>query len=308
MNCSVVVPVYNGESTLNDLVHRIEKTLTGTADSFEIILVNDGSPDQSWQLIQELSKEHPCVVGINLMRNYGQHNATLCGIRAARYDVTVTMDDDLQHPPEEIPKLIEKLHEGYDVVYGAPQKMPQNFFRNLITKYTKILLAFVMGVPSVRDISAFRLFRTSLSKAFENFQSPDVIIDVLLSWGTTRFVSTKVNIERPFEKRSHYNFLSLLKAAILILTGYSTAPLRLASIIGFAMTIMGMAILIYILILYFSVGSIPGFPFLASIIAIFSGAQLFTLGIFGEYLARIFNRSVDRPLYVISDVTGRDKK
>lgn len=308
MNISVVVPVYNGAGTLDALVQRLGEVLPKVADVFELVLVNDGSPDQSWDVITRLAETNRWVQGINLMRNYGQHNATLCGIRAARYDVTITMDDDLQHPPEEIPMLLKKLNEGYDVVYGAPRKMTQTFFRNLITKYTKILLALVMGVPTVRDISAFRLLRTSLRKAFEDFQSPDVIIDVLLSWGTSRFASIKVKIDKPFERRSNYTFLSLFRASILILTGYSTAPLRLASIIGFAMTIMGIAILIYILILYFSVGSIPGFPFLASIIALFSGAHLFTLGIFGEYLARIFNRTVDRPVYVISDVIGKDKK
>jgi undecaprenyl-phosphate 4-deoxy-4-formamido-L-arabinose transferase len=238
------------------------------------------------------------------MRNYGQHNATLCGVREARYEVTITMDQDLQHPPEEIPVLLEGLDNGFDVVYGAPKRLPQGFFRNLLTANIKCLLARVMGVPSVKNISAFRAFRTDLRNAFANFQSPTLIIDVLLSWGTTRFTSVQVGIEKP-EARSNYRFSALVKAAVLILTGYSTAPLRLASWVGFLMTIFGFGVFVYVVIVSFMEGSVPGFPFLASIIALFSGAQLFALGIFGEYLARIFDRSMDRPAYVIHETAGK---
>src|SRR5574340_65465 len=141
MNCSIVIPVYRGERTLDPLVERLAKALPALADSYEVILVNDCSPDGSWARIERLAREHPWVVGINLMRNYGQHNATLCGVRAARYEITVTMDDDLQHPPEEIHRLIAGLNDGCDVVYGAPRKLPQGFWRNQITKLTKRLLA-----------------------------------------------------------------------------------------------------------------------------------------------------------------------
>src|SRR5262249_17894592 len=152
------------------------------------------------------------VAGIKLMRNYGQHNATLCGVRAARYEITVTMDEDLQHPPEQIAVLLVKLNEGYDVVYGAPCVLPQGFWRNQMTKYTKRLLAWVMGVPSVRDISAFRAFRTCLREAFSNFQSPTLTLDVLLSWGTTRFTSEQVAIASA-DRPSSYNFWSLFRQA-----------------------------------------------------------------------------------------------
>jgi glycosyltransferase involved in cell wall biosynthesis len=228
-------------------------------------------------------------------------------VRAARYEIIVTMDDDLQHPPEELHYLFAKLNEGFDVVYGAPCRLPQGVLRNWMTKTIKILLADVMGVQSVRNISAFRAFRAHLRDAFLNFQSPSFMLDVLLSWGTSRFTSVQVNI-KPSDGRSNYNCFALVKVAILILTGYSTAPLRLASWVGFGMTLFGVAIFIYVLTVYFSVGSLPGFPFLASIISLFSGAQLFTLGIFGEYLARMFERSMDRPPYVIAGRVGGEGK
>jgi hypothetical protein len=172
-----------------------------------------------------------------------------------------------------------------------------------MTRNIKTILAGVMGIPSVRNISAFRVFRTELREAFHDFCSPSLTLDVLLSWGTTRFTSMTVNI--PPAERSNYNFISLFKAAMLILTGYSTAPLRLASWLGFIMTLFGAGVFVYVLFIYFNLGSLPGFPFLASIISLFGGAQLLMLGIFGEYLARMFDRSMDRPPYVIARRTGR---
>jgi glycosyltransferase involved in cell wall biosynthesis len=307
MNVSIVIPVYRGEQTIEPLVERLGKVLSSMADAFEVVLVNDDSPDNSWEVIERLAARFSWVEGIRLMRNYGQHNATLCGVRAARYEITVTMDDDLQHPPEELHHLFAKLNKGFDVVYGAPYRLPQGVLRNWMTKAIKTLLANVMGIPSVRNISAFRVFRSYLRDAFTNFHSPNLTLDVLLSWGTSRFTSVQVNIEPP-KGLSNYNFFELLRATVLILTGYSTAPLRLASWIGFAMTFFGTAIFVYVLIIYFSVGSLPGFPFLASIISLFSGAQLFTLGIFGEYLARMFDRSMERPPYVIAGRVGGEGK
>ena len=151
--------------------------------------------------------------------------------------------------------------------------------------------------------AAFRAFRTSLRDAFSNFQSPTLTLDVLLSWGTTRFTSVPADIRHA--EHSNYSFGALIRAALLILTGYSTRPLRFASWIGFAMTVFGFFVFVYVLFIYFSVGSLPGFRFLASIVALFSGAQLFALGIFGEYLARMFDRSMDRPTYVIYETVEK---
>jgi len=305
MKCSVVIPVYRGGQTLSPLLERLSVTLPKVFDSYEVILVDDGSPDHSWDVIKMITDKYKFAYGIHLMRNYGQHNATLCGVRAARYELIVTMDQDLQHPPEEIQVLLAKLDEGFDVVYGAPKILPQGFVRNLLTSKTKLILANVMGVPSVRNVSAFRLFRADLRDAFVNFQSPALILDVLLSWGTTRFTYVQVNIAPA--KSSNYNFFTLVKAALLILTGYSTLPLRFASFIGFFLTLFGFGVFVYVIFVYLTLGSLPGFPFLASIIALFSGAQMFTLGIFGEYLARIFDRNMDRPPYVIKEGIGEKK-
>lgn len=304
MNVSVVVPVYNGSDSLPLLVDEVEKVLPDITDAFELVLVNDGSPDLSWQVIDELAQKHPWVRGIDLMRNYGQHNATLCGVREAHYEVIVTMDDDLQNPPREIPKLLEKLAEGYDVVYGVARKRQQAWWKNLASVVIKRAIAYVMGLRTVRDIGAFKAFRAGLRKSFEDFNSPDVLVDVLLSWGTSRFASVTVDEAPRTVGKSNYNLFKLVKVSLLVLTSYTTIPLRFASIIGFLFTLIGMGVLIYVLVIYFTAGSVPGFPFLASTIIIFSGVQLFALGIIGEYLARVFERTGGRHTYVIGRTTS----
>ena len=302
---SVVIPVYNSQDTLDELLERLASTLPTLAEQFEVILVNDGSRDRSWETISRLSQEYAWVHGINLMRNYGQHNAVLCGVRQAQYALLVTMDDDLQHPPEEIHKLLEKLDDGYDVVYGIPMKQTHSWWRNFITVLIRRLLAYIMGVKSIRDFASFRAFRTVLRNAFANYQNPNVILDVLLSWGTARFANAIVNETPRTVGRSNYNFIKLVQYTLVVLTGFSTVPLRFTSMLGFLFTLVGIAIFLYVLAIYFLLGSIPGFPFLASIIAIFSGTQMFALGIMGEYLARIFDRSMDRPPYVIGGTTSQ---
>jgi glycosyltransferase involved in cell wall biosynthesis len=296
---SVVIPVYNGSDTLALLVEQLLQVLPSISNPFEIILINDGSPDDSWQVIQQLAQTNPSIRGFNMMRNYGQHNALLCGIRNARMEVIITMDDDLQHPPSEIPKLIAKLQEGYDVVYGCPDKLPHSIMRNFFSRFTKKLLATVMGVKTVKELSAFRAIRTDIRKAFANYNNAGVIIDALLAWGTTSFASITVHEDPRTIGHSNYNFFNLASQAFLILTGFSTIPLRFASWMGFILTMVGIVIFVYVVIIYWTVGSIPGFPFLSSMISIFSGAQLFALGIFGEYLSRIFDASMKRPVYII---------
>lgn len=298
---SVIVPVYNSEKTLPELTQRLASALGKISNQYEILLVNDGSRDNSWDVIQKLMKKNAAIKGLNLMRNYGQHNALLCGIRAAQYEVIVTLDDDLQHPPEEIWKLLEELDKGYDVVYGLPQKLVHSLWRNFSSKASKYFLAKVLGINRIKYMSAFRAFKTDLRRSFESFNSSNVIIDALLTWGTENFGTVEVvEQERPVG-RSNYNLSKLVKLGMIALTGFSTIPLKFASLLGFILTIFGILVLIYVVGRYLLEGSIPGFPFLASIITIFSGAQLFTLGIFGEYLSRVFNRSMNYPAYVLAD-------
>ncbi|HOY63309.1 MAG TPA: glycosyltransferase family 2 protein, partial [bacterium] len=164
---SVVVPVYNSEGMIRTLVERARAALDSIGREYELILVNDGSADGSWKKIREAAAEHGWITGINLMRNYGQHNALLCGVRKAQYSVTVTMDDDLQHPPEEIRKLIDKLDEGFDVVYGRPVVSKHSASRKLASRLIRLILRKATAERAASEASAFRAFRTVLRDAFE---------------------------------------------------------------------------------------------------------------------------------------------
>ena len=303
---SVIVPVYRSETLLPELVARLGDVLATLSPNYELILVNDCSPDNCWEIISQLLRKHAWIRGINLMRNYGQHNALLCGIRAAQYAVIVTMDDDLQHPPEEIPKLLAVLSQGYDVVYGTPEQEQHGLGRDLASLATKMALRNVIGAEIARQVSAFRAFRKQVTSAFRQYEGSFVSIDVLLTWGTNRFAATKVHHEPRRQGESGYTFRKLATHSMNMMTGFSTVPLQFASIVGFFFTLFGIGVLFYVVIRYFLSGdAVPGFPFLASIIAIFSGAQLFALGIIGEYLARMHFRMMDRPSYAVREIIGK---
>lgn len=302
---SVVVPVYRSAPTIRELVRRLTEVLEATGEPYELILVEDCSPDASWAEISAISKDVPAARGIRLSRNYGQHNALLCGIRSARFDRTVTLDDDLQNPPEEIPVLLERLGPDTDVVYGTPIAEAHGFMRDMASRVTKIALQEAMGAEVARNVSTFRAFRTRLRDAFQAYRGPHVSIDVLLTWGTTRFAHVPVRHERRRVGESGYTFRKLLNHALNMATGFSTLPLQVASFIGFVFTVIGTLILAYVLVSYLTNGpdNVPGFAFLASIVTIFSGAQLFALGIIGEYLARMHFRAMDRPTYLVRQAT-----
>lgn len=301
---SVVVPVFKGALTLPTLVSELIKVLSPAYSRFEVVLVNDGSPDHTWEVIRELVQNHREVRGISLMRNYGQHNALLCGIRAARYRTVVTMDDDLQNPPQEVVRLLGKLAEGYDVVYGVPEHEQHGFWRNLASQVTKVILRDAMGAETAGHVSAFRAFRTQIRDAFQHYQGPFVSIDVLLTWATTRFSMLRVRHNPRTTGASGYTLRRLMAHALNMMTGFSVLPLQLASIIGFAFAFVGILVLSFVLGRYLLEGSpVPGFPFLASIIAIFSGAQLFALGIIGEYLARMHFHAMAHPAYIVRATT-----
>lgn len=304
---SVVVPVYQAAATIDELVARLTDVLRSLGIDHEIVLVNDGSTDESWKHIEALAAEQTAVRGINLFRNFGQHNALLAGVRSARHEIVVTLDDDLQHPPEEIARLLGALTDNVDVVYGAPERNNQPMFRRWASFLTRVALSKVMGVAAGRNVSAFRAFRTQLRDAFEDFSLPEFSLDVLLSWGTQRFTVVTVRHASRKTGESNYSMRSLLRHMVNMVIGFSAAPLRVASILGFFSVGVGIGLLLYVLVNYLVVGtSVPGFAFIAASVATFSGVQLFVLGVIGEYLAKMFQRSMGRPTYTVRTTT-RDR-
>jgi undecaprenyl-phosphate 4-deoxy-4-formamido-L-arabinose transferase len=305
---SIVIPCYRSEQSLPLLIQRIHQAMSAAEAPFEVVLVEDGSPDATWKVIRELACQYSFIRGFRLMRNYGQHNALLCGIPAARGETIVTLDDDLQNPPEEIPRLLEKFNEGYDVVYGTPQQEVHGFLRDVASQVTKLVLQKSMGAATARNISAYRVFRTRLRDAFAEYRGAFVSIDVLLTWGGARFTAIPVKNALRSMGVSNYSLYKLISHALHLMTVFGPAPLQLASLLGFLFTLVGGATFLYVIGSYLVRGSpVQGFPFLASAIAIFSGVQLFALGVIGEYLARIHARTIDRPSFAVESTTDEEK-
>ena len=306
---SIIVPVYNGEATLSELTDRIEAALKPHVELFEIIFVNDGSNDDSWNVILELADQKDYVRGYNLMTNFGQHNALLAGINKAQYKVMITIDDDLQHPPEEIPRLLKTLCDGYDVVYGRPKRKSQNLWRKISSKILKTVLKVVLGAKMGEQSSAFRAFRSELTRGFKKFNDAQLAIDVLLSWSAARVTHIRVEHNPRQNGNSGYTFRKLATLAFNMLTGYSILPLRIASGLGFITAFFGLGLFFYVVIQRLvETNYVPGFTFIAAETALFAGLQLFSIGIIGEYIARLHFRTMGKPPYVIRDEVGEPQK
>jgi undecaprenyl-phosphate 4-deoxy-4-formamido-L-arabinose transferase len=245
---------------------------------------------------------------MNFTRNFGQHNALLAGIRSAAKKIIVTMDDDLQHPPEEIPKLLEKIEEGFDIVYGVPSARKHSFWRNWASQITRKILKN-SGGANVQQFSPFRAFRASIfMSTFKEYRAPFIWVDVLLGRVTAQVATVEIDQESRQVGKSNYTFGKLIFQAVTLITGFSVFPLRLATWAGFVFIFLGFILLGFVVARFFIDGRIvPGFSFLATTVTIFSGVQLFTLGIIGEYLARAYMVIMDYPSYVVRSVVRGDQ-
>jgi len=252
-----------------------------------------------------LSSKYPWVRGIRLGRNSGQHAALLAGVRAATNPLTVTIDDDLQNPPEEIPKLIETIQRtGADVVYGVPLDPAHAGWRNGSGWLVRKSMKAVLGVKEVVHMSSFRIFRTDLRNAFDVRVGPGVSLDALLAWGASNFQTVTVEHTPRQVGKSNYSLRKLWRFAIDTITGYTTVPLHAVSALGFITAIIGIILMIGFVLVPFARGiSVQGFPFLASTIILFSGIQLITLGVVSEYLAKMHFRIMNKPEYVVAEET-----
>ena len=301
LGVSLVCPVYCSAQTLRILVDEICTCLNGT-HKFEILLIDDRSTDSSWLEILQISKENSTVRGIRLGRNVGQHGALLAGIRSARFDKIVTIDDDLQNPPSEVIKLVQALDSNGGVVYGVSTDVKQKLWRKASSIGAKQLFKKFLGFDSAVKISSFRAFETNLRNAFSGEIGPSVSIDSLLTWSTSTFCSIDVQHHPRLQGKSHYSFRKLVRFMIDTATGYSVVPLRLATTLGSIVTILGFVMFLWVTLRPLLTGvSVPGFPLLAASLAIFSGTQLLVLGILGEYIGKMHFRVMNKPSYVIVD-------
>jgi glycosyltransferase involved in cell wall biosynthesis len=302
---SIVIPVYRSAETLPELVGRASRVLDRLPGPSEILLVNDGSPDSSWEVIGSLAAAQPRLRGINLMKNYGQHSALLAGIMASRGGMIVTLDDDLQTPPEEIPRLLDELNKGFDLVYGVREREQHGVLRNACSVGIKWALSRLLGVEAAKAMTSFRIFRSELRRAFDGRVGTRVFLDALLCWGTSRIGSVVVVHRRRDGGNSGYSMRRLAGHAVSMITSFSHVPLQIAGYLGLATTLLGLALLVYVLGAFVVDGRVvPGFTFLAAALILFSGVQLFVLGVMGEYLAAMHQRLMGAPSYVIREEIG----
>lgn len=300
---SVVVPVYNSERGLQKLSQEVLENLKGIA-SLELILVDDRSRDSSWLEISKLCASDKRIRGIRLSRNFGQHNATLAGIRRASNKFILTLDDDLQFSPGDF-KILEKtmIHKSADLVYGQPKEINQKKYRKFISGFTRRFLLYAIGAVPGNPPSSFRLFRADLREGFSSHSGPVVSVDALLLWSTSNVSSTTVNHSPRFIGKSNYSPLKLLRHAVEVVTSFTAAPLKWVSIIGVAVSLFSFLLLVFIITsATLNSETVPGFPTLAASIAFFAGVQLVLLGVLAEYLSQIHFRVMGKPSYSIDEV------
>jgi undecaprenyl-phosphate 4-deoxy-4-formamido-L-arabinose transferase len=302
---SIVVPVYNGAATLPELAERCAKACVAANHPYELILVNDGSRDNSWAVIEGLAARDPAVRGVDLMRNFGQHNAVLAGVRAAANDVIVTIDDDLQHPPESIPMLLDALRPGCDLVYGTPLRQQHSRWRNATAVASKSILRVLGGWGAADRVTDFRAFRTRLRDGFADFSAPSVSFDALLAWTTQSIAYVPVEHHPRRVGASNYRLSSLSEYAATMATTFSLRPLRLATFAGGLCAFGGAAGMVGLAIRDAVTGdALLGPGFVVALIVFFAGLQLLAVGVLGEYVGRAHQRLIAKPTYVVRSTVG----
>ncbi len=308
VDVSVVIPVYHSAAMLPALHARLVKVLAALGRSFEIVLVDDGSLDDSWRVLGQLQRQDPeHVVAIQLMRNFGQHNALMCGFRQARGRYIVTMDDDLQHPPEELPKLLEAIEASdLDLVYGAYDRKQHAAARNIPSRivnwfYRQVFQATV-------SVTAFRILRRELLETILPYSLNFTFIDGLLAWNTRRAGEVTVAHHPRAQGRSGYRLGKLLTLALNLFTNFSLVPLQFVSFCGVGAAIGGMVLGCYFLCQYLLGGiTVPGYASTIVSILVLGGLQLLGLGIMGEYVGRLHLNVNRKPQYSVRQVLAGER-
>jgi len=302
---SIVVPVYNSAPTLRLLLERLVGTLDGLTDAYEIILVDDGSRDESWKMLQSLrARFGNHMVAIQLMRNYGQHNTLMCGLGVARGEYVVTMDDDLQNPPEEIPKLLNHIkYHDLDLVYGCPSTRSHAAWRNLGSRIVWHFYRTVFRNPVTP--TPFRIMRLQLARSVMFYDLNFTYLDGLLAWCTSRIDGVEVDHHPRAQGSSGYSLGKLLSLALNLYTNFSLLPLQIVSGLGVATAASGFLVGMYYLYQFFASSiAVPGFASTIIAILILGGAQLLALGVIGEYLGRLHLNVNRKPQYVVRHFTS----
>jgi glycosyltransferase involved in cell wall biosynthesis len=305
---SLVIPVYGSERVLPELVSRLQETLDKIGHlqkSYEVIFVCDCSPDHSWHTIQTLAAQYPWVRGISLRMNAGQHNALMAGFAEARGAIVMTMDDDLQHSPSDIPSLLDELARGRDVVYARFKKRKHAVWKLLGSRLNDKVAGYLMQKPSDLYLSPFRAMKAGICKDILRYQGPYVYVDGLILSVTRNIGTVDVDHHDRYAGDSGYSFRKSVSLWLKMATSFSIVPLRLTSFAGLMIAGLGFLLAVLLVIQKFTLDKMPiGWSSLIVTILIIGGVQLVALGMLGEYLGRVLLTINSRPQYVIGETIG----
>lgn len=304
---SVVIPVFNSEAIVAETVRRTVDFFLERGLDYEVVLVNDGSSDGSWSVIQEAARSLPNVIAIDLLRNSGQHNANLCGFRHATGDWVVTMDDDLQNPPEEIARLIEKATEGYDLVIGRFHEKQHAGYRRLGSQLVQLINRRIFGQEKDLVLSNFRLIRRDVVERICNYRGPFPYIPGLCILYSGRRANATVEHHPRRIGASNYSLARILKLVSTILFNYSSFPLRLVASAGMVMALGSLMLgIFYVVYGLFFGSSVPGWTTLVVLLSFFNGTLMLMMAMLGEYLVRIISQITMADPYFVTAVVRKD--
>ncbi len=299
---SIIIPVYNSEKVVELTVDRTLKAFKSIKLNCEILLIYDGSRDNSWLKIKELANNFENVVAINLLKNYGQHSAVFCGIHKAKGDYLITIDDDLQNPPEEIIKLINRIKEGYDLVFGRfPEKKHKNY-RKLGTKIIGYLNTKIFQKPKDITLTNFRIFNREVADRVKNFNTFYPYIPGLLLMFSSAIGNVEANHQAREVGQSNYSLIKILQLVARLLFNYSSYPLKLLTGIGFVIASLSFLFGLFTVVRAVVVGTqVQGWTTLVVLLSFFNGFLIVMLGMLGEYISRIMTQISDQKSYQIKE-------
>lgn len=299
---SIIIPVYNSEATLPALCERLCAMFGSMDASLEIIMVNDGSTDDSWSRIMALCSRYPgLATGINLSRNYGQHKALLCGLKHCTGDFAVTIDDDLQYHPEDIAVLVACQQEARaDVVYGIYTQKRHSVLRNAGSRVVATIFEKYAHMP--QKGSSFKLISRHVIDQIREYNHPYVFLDEVIGWYSRQTSYATVRHEPRQAGASGYSSLRLLSYALEIILSYTTLPLRLITWLGLISFFVCLSIIAYFVYMKYAYGAEIGFTALIVSIFMSTGLILFCIGIIGEYLSRLFIIQTDKPIFIVKEI------
>lgn len=303
---SVVVPVYDSSGSLYALYEELKEVLGSDDAGFELILINDGSTDNSWEIIKGLSKEDARVRGFNLSKNFGQHNATMCGLIHARGRYIVTMDGDLQHDPRDIQVMRKMLDDGYDCIIGAIPNKKHSLLKVISSRIMDILNTKFIGKPKEIKLSSFRVMSPYLVSEFDKIRTPFAFFPAMLFSTTSKVANYTVNHRPSRLGKSSYSLQKLIKLASHLIINNSYLMLRNVAVIGVLSSLLS----IFLGIFYFMTKllrgiPVPGWTTVVVIMLFQGGIVLLSLGIIGEYLVRIIKQQTDSRYYVVRETTDK---